>query len=971
MRRKRLRIISLFLSMMIMLSTAIPIGSVFAADYDVKYHSDDWFGYKYSKEEITSWIKDAVKYPKTSDEAIQALTGEIRPGDIISFQLEVEMPSTDHEEIMQFMKDFQLNMTLPYGVNAMIEVYASDAPLLTDEQYAQKLEMFNRHIDVLEEKLNNNEALSNTDTDLVLNRNKYLDIYLKQLETAKTKWGFAGSSYGSASLWQGKFEDNPNINLEENTTYESYREKILNNSNIPPSMTNEEYEQAAAEFENQYPEIKQMYLTEFETLKTEYEQGSISEEEWKPILTKIESIHDGTFYETVMQYLKDCRDGYVIEQAELAQRALLIAFSGGIDYYNAWLSQYTYSFSDSIVQQNKPVTYLFDIHIAATDGLSVGNYASVPALHWKYEENCPTQRWISEGYFKGHWEKYYTCNARSSSLMNFGNIYFPNQFVYVSEEKTEEAILNDKRSAAFAFLGDEEYKNNKTLESYAPYFYDSTLKSLQKFTVDFRDENGNLIKSETQNTADAYYNIYPEQIYDFNLIGPEFIKGVIDNKHTTVTFRYEHKDTELAVRYQDSFGNKLAPVQTISGKTLDEYRTTPLEIYGYKPIELPANASGILHEDSEDVEYIYALKDSSVTVNYLDDEGNPIAESETINGKVFDHYETSAKEINGYRLTGTPVNAVGELTEEPITVTYFYTKKDAAVTINYLDESGNVLADSELLAGKYFTPYSTEPKKIYGYELTAIPGNASGTMQEDNTVINYIYRLKPSSVTVTHTDESGNMLSEEEIINGKVFDKYNTASKDFYGYILLHSPKNASGELSETETTVSYIYRKIFDKLPDEPYRAETGDPLSDMELPFGWKFADPDKIFDSAGTHTIDVIVPADETHPEIRGTVTVEVTEKPVTEPPTVTEPDDQPSDPIENTPEEDLPNKPSEPIDKVPSQTDKEEDHSAQEILTINPDTGYDEILLPILLPTVSAGSVLTILLCRILKRKSPKL
>lgn len=56
--------------------------------------------------------------------------------------------------------------------------------------------------------------------------------------------------------------------------------------------------------------------------------------------------------------------------------------------------------------------------------------------------------------------------------------------------------------------------------------------------------------------------------------------------------------------------------------------------------------------------------------------------------------------------------------------------------------------------------------------------------------------------------------------------------------------------------TVTYVYRKIFDRLPAEPYKAVCGDKLADIELPYGWVFddvlLDPDATVGDEGAHIL-----------------------------------------------------------------------------------------------------------------------
>ena len=129
---------------------------------------------------------------------------------------------------------------------------------------------------------------------------------------------------------------------------------------------------------------------------------------------------------------------------------------------------------------------------------------------------------------------------------------------------------------------------------------------------------------------------------------------------------------ELKVSYVDFNGNELIPARQLTGKTLDEYQAVPAEIPGYNLIVVPKNASGVLHEDSTDIQFVYKIKPASVSVNYLDTEGNKIAQSEIIYGTVFEEYNAIPKEIAGYELVEIPENASGKMEEDVINVNYIY-----------------------------------------------------------------------------------------------------------------------------------------------------------------------------------------------------------------------------------------------------------------------------------------------------------
>ncbi len=70
--------------------------------------------------------------------------------------------------------------------------------------------------------------------------------------------------------------------------------------------------------------------------------------------------------------------------------------------------------------------------------------------------------------------------------------------------------------------------------------------------------------------------------------------------------------------------------------------------------------------------YNWAKRIYTVTVDYVNGDGETIAPSETISGTADETYETTAKSIDGYTLSSTPDNATGTYTEDAITVTYVY-----------------------------------------------------------------------------------------------------------------------------------------------------------------------------------------------------------------------------------------------------------------------------------------------------------
>ncbi len=398
--------------------------------------------------------------------------------------------------------------------------------------------------------------------------------------------------------------------------------------------------------------------------------------------------------------------------------------------------------------------------------------------------------------------------------------------------ETETKVQSFFRSVAKALFADKalddvsgEMQENVVIINYIYDLRDASVVS------DYVDENGNkLADSETQETKYfADYTTEAKEIKGYELKEtPVNAAGKIDADETVVTFVYALKDSSVIINYVDENGKEIAASESTTGKYFEKYTTYPKTVLGYELIAASDNAEGTREEDVIHVYYTYKLKASTVVVNYVDINGKEIAESETLNGKVFEEYKTEAKQINGYQLTMLPGNANGTFAENQQVVNYVYALKGSGVIANYVDEAGNKLAESVAQYGNVFDEYSTSAKEIKGYELVAVPENAEGELTEELITVNYVYRLKDSKIIINYVDEDGNEIAESDIVSGKVFDSYSTSAKNIYEYSLISSTNNTSGEMTEEDILVVYTYKKVLNIDTD-------GDGKPDINI-------DPDK---------------------------------------------------------------------------------------------------------------------------------
>lgn len=224
-----------------------------------------------------------------------------------------------------------------------------------------------------------------------------------------------------------------------------------------------------------------------------------------------------------------------------------------------------------------------------------------------------------------------------------------------------------------------------------------------KIIVNHVDKEGNkLADSETiiGHEGDKYIT-KAKDIYGYEVKQtPENSTGIMSENNMTVTYCYQLKDTNIVTKYVDEKGNEIADSEMIKGKVFDKYTTSAKDIYGYELIELPENNSGIMTEDTIVVTYCYQLKNTKVITKYIDEKGNEIADSQTIEGKVFDNYTTQAKNIYGYKLTETPINSIGSMTENAITVTYCYRKLQFNICVSQILSNIILNGETQNVSGK-------------------------------------------------------------------------------------------------------------------------------------------------------------------------------------------------------------------------------------------------------------------------------
>ncbi|WP_217133222.1 MucBP domain-containing protein, partial [Leucobacter chinensis] len=97
----------------------------------------------------------------------------------------------------------------------------------------------------------------------------------------------------------------------------------------------------------------------------------------------------------------------------------------------------------------------------------------------------------------------------------------------------------------------------------------------------------------------------------------------------------------------------------------------------YTFVQVDGPATGTFTTEPQTVTYVYRqnttpAEKGTVTVAYVDTDGTPLTDPETLTGTIGDTYETEQRTFDGYTFVQVDGPATGTFTTEPQTVTYVY-----------------------------------------------------------------------------------------------------------------------------------------------------------------------------------------------------------------------------------------------------------------------------------------------------------
>ncbi|WP_439750138.1 beta strand repeat-containing protein [Lactiplantibacillus pentosus] len=352
-------------------------------------------------------------------------------------------------------------------------------------------------------------------------------------------------------------------------------------------------------------------------------------------------------------------------------------------------------------------------------------------------------------------------------------------------------------------------------------------------TVNYVDEAGKTIKDPITLTGDngTNYTVTTPEIdgYTYKSASDSLTGQYDGNKTITLTYTKNATPVEqstVTVNYVDEDGNtiKAATSQTLDNGSTYTVETPAIDGYTYKSAD--AALTGTV-DGNKTITLTYTknatpVEQSTVTVNYVDEDGNTIkaATSQTLdNGST---YTVETPAIDGYTYKSADAALTGTVDGNK-TITLTYTKDSttpvenkANLTINYVDADGNTIKASSVTEYVVGQAYTVGQPEIAGYTYDHATGDAiAGTIAYNGNTVTLVYTKNGSTtpteqtktITVNYVDADGNTIKTATTTTYKVGDTYTVATPTIDGYTY----KSADGDLSGTvadDATITLTYVK-------------------------------------------------------------------------------------------------------------------------------------------------------------------
>jgi len=293
----------------------------------------------------------------------------------------------------------------------------------------------------------------------------------------------------------------------------------------------------------------------------------------------------------------------------------------------------------------------------------------------------------------------------------------------------------------------------------------------------------NYYQSNELTDTNYYYN---------NVHGGDDSAGVINKDSYVVTYYYELRPAKVTIHhYILDTTTEVHPDDIIHTHYGETYTTNYYEsldlnllykgLYIYGEVHSGDDINGTVNKDSYEITYFYNLKPAQITVHhYIEDTTTKLCDDKVLDLKYTDQYEvdsclnlsdanyTYKNVINTGSGEQTGSKITGNILEDSIEITYYYTLKPGRIVVHYI-ESGTDrrLIDDIIGEGLVTQEYTHESKEFEGYELVKSPESNKITFMEDTQDVFYEYEKIKYNIEVQVSGGIGEITGNEVVYYGE------------------------------------------------------------------------------------------------------------------------------------------------------------------------------------------------------------
>ena len=362
------------------------------------------------------------------------------------------------------------------------------------------------------------------------------------------------------------------------------------------------------------------------------------------------------------------------------------------------------------------------------------------------------------------------------------------------------------------------------------YYYKRNTKVVVKYIDEVTKEE--IIDSvEITGLEKDPYETEEKEKAGYELVG---VEGNTTGKMTVdpieVTYKYR-KNANLITKHIDkNSGEKIVEDVVKKYKEGDKYEALPQNIAGYVLVESPEETTGTMGRENVEKTFYYKKISEGLVVKYVDKITGELLDIEEYTGNENDLITFDEKTFLHYVIYSRPDVSESRLTPGAQEYTYYYVR-EAQVKIKGINQDTQEVLYETTISGLEGNEYTTEPRKVDGYELVKIPQNKDGVYSRNTQDVVYEYKKISSGVTVKYLDkETGEEIADEERITGYVGDTYQTEKKEIEDYNFVEVKGDAIGSLEAEEKEVIYYYEKKTGKV-EVIYEDREGNVLLKEEM--------------------------------------------------------------------------------------------------------------------------------------------